>query len=158
MNSSQPSSVRAQINDAGARRVQYTKFGLAAKFGFAVIAVVVNGITASPPINITAVAIKNIANAVLFALVFSMKLGDIVMIYPFVNRDKRKTLKKKAKKRHFLFAICVALNKITIQGGSKYFFLFRHLIIVAVGGSTILFYPLNFRNAFLQIFVMMKQN
>jgi hypothetical protein len=47
------------------------------------------GITASPPINITALARKIKANTV-FTSVFCMKLGDIAMIYPFMKRDDRK--------------------------------------------------------------------
>jgi hypothetical protein len=47
------------------------------------------GTKTSPPINTTAVATRNIANAV-FTSVFCIKLEDIARIYLFMKRDERK--------------------------------------------------------------------
>ncbi len=58
---------------------QYVKFGFSA-----ITVVVVDGITSSAPINITAVVRKNIANAVLFTLVFGMEVNEIASFYAFV--------------------------------------------------------------------------
>ena len=36
----------------------------------------------------------------------------------------RENIKEKRKEERFLFVICVVINKISIQGGSRHFFFF----------------------------------